>query len=141
MGQEITWVKRMARAFFDTNILVYLIAGEAQKTERAEELLAEGGVVSVQVLDEFVAVATRKFGAPWNQIRQTLTVLRSILEVCPLTIETHERALDLAERDGWHIYDALIVAAAQMAEADILYTEDLQSGRRVDSKLRIINPF
>jgi len=131
----------MARAFFDTNILVYLIAGEAQKTERAEELLAEGGVVSVQVLDEFVAVATRKLGAPWNRIRQTLTVLRSILEVCPLTIETHERALDLAERDGWHIYDALIVAAAQMAEADILYTEDLQSGRRVDRKLRIINPF
>ena len=141
MGQEITWVKRMARAFFDTNILVYLIASDVQKADRAEALLAEGGVVSVQVLDEFVAVAIRKFGAPWNQIRQTLAVLRSILEVCPLTIETHERALDLAERDGWHIYDALIVAAAQMAEADILYTEDLQSGRRVDRKLRIINPF
>jgi predicted nucleic acid-binding protein len=141
MGQEISWVERMPRAFFDTNVLIYLIAGDAQKTERAEELLAEGGVVSVQVLDEFVAVAIRKFGAPWNQIRQTLAVLRSILEVCPLTIETHERAMDLAERDGWHIYDALIVAAAQMADADILYTEDLQSGRRVDRKLQIRNPF
>ena len=131
----------MQRAFFDTNVLIYLITDDAQKAERAEELISEGGVVSVQVLDEFVAVAIRKFGKPWNQIRHTLTVLRSILEVCPLTIETHERALDLAERDGWHIYDALVVAAAQMAEADILYTEDLQPGRRVDRKLRIINPF
>jgi predicted nucleic acid-binding protein len=131
----------MQRAFFDTNVLIYLITDDAQKAERAEELISEGGAVSVQVLDEFVAVAIRKFGKPWNQIRHTLTVLRSILEVCPLTIETHERALDLAERDGWHIYDALVIAAAQLAEADILYTEDLQSGRRVDRKLRIINPF
>lgn len=131
----------MQRAFFDTNVLIYLITDDAQKAERAEELISEGGVVSVQVLDEFVAVAIRKFGKPWNQVRHTLTVLRSILEVCPLTIETHERALDLAERDGWHIYDALVIAAAQIAEADILYTEDLQSGRRVDRKLRIINPF
>lgn len=131
----------MQRAFFDTNVLIYLITDDAQKAERAEELISEGGVVSVQVLDEFVAVAIRKFGKPWNQVRHTLTVLRSILEVCPLTIATHERALDLAERDGWHIYDALVIAAAQIAEADILYTEDLQSGRRVDRKLRIINPF
>ena len=131
----------MQRAFFDTNVLVYLITDDVQKAERAEELISEGGVVSVQILDEFAAVALRKFGKPWNQIRHTLTVLRSILEVCPLTIETHERALNLAERDGWHIYDALVIAAAQLAEADILYTEDLQSGRRVDRKLRIVNPF
>ena len=131
----------MHRAFFDTNVLLYLITNDARKAERAEELISEGGVVSVQILDEFVAVAIRKFGRPWNQIRHTLTVLRSFLEVCPLTIETHERALDLAERNGWHIYDALVVAAAQLAEADILYTEDLQSGRRVDRRLRIINPF
>ncbi len=131
----------MQRAFFDTNVLVYLITDDAQKAERAEELISKGGIVSVQILDEFATVAFRKFGKPWNQIRHTLAVLRSILEVCPLTIETHERALDLAERDGWHIYDALVIAAAQMAEADILYTEDLQSGRRVDRKLRIVNPF
>lgn len=131
----------MPRAFFDTNVLVYLITDDSQKAARAEELISEGGVVSVQILDEFAAVAIRKFGKPWSQIRHTLTVLKSILEVCPLTIETHERALDLAERDGWHIYDALVVAAAQMAEADILYTEDFQSGRRVDRKLRIVNPF
>ena len=51
-----------AEVFLDTNVLLYLLSGDADKADRAEELIADGGVISVQVLNEFASVASRKFG-------------------------------------------------------------------------------
>jgi len=50
---------KAANAFFDTNLLLYLLSEEPAKSEKAEDLIAHGGVISVQVLNEFVSVATR----------------------------------------------------------------------------------
>ncbi len=47
--------------FFDTNVLVYIASADPLRSARAGALLREGGVVSVQVLNELVSVLRRKF--------------------------------------------------------------------------------
>ena len=130
----------VADAFFDTNVLLYLISEDAAKAERAEALLAEGGTVSVQVLNEFAAVAQRKRAMSFGEIRDLLATVRAVCAVAPLDLETHDRGLDLAERYRFSIYDGLILAAALHAGCRVLYTEDLQDGQRIDG-LTIRNPF
>jgi predicted nucleic acid-binding protein len=126
--------------FFDSNVLVYLTDTEPGKAGRTEDLLAEGGVVSVQVLNEFANVALRKVRLSWTETRDFLDIFRATLAVVPLTLETHERGLDLAERYQLSVYDAMIVAAAQMAGCTVLYSEDMHDGLVID-RLTIRNPF
>jgi predicted nucleic acid-binding protein len=129
-----------AKVFFDTNVLLYLLSADPAKADRAEELLARGGVVSVQVLNEFTAGASRKIAMSYGEIRDALAPIRTICSVAPLTIEMHDRALEITERYGFSIYDATIVAAALSAGCDTLYSEDLQDGQVIE-KLTIRNPF
>ncbi len=129
------------RVFFDTNVLLYLLSEEPEKANRAEELLEAGGVISVQILNEFTNVARRKLAMDWREIRDILGTLRRLCEVVPLTLDTHDRALDLAERFRFSIYDALIVSAALIAGSETLYTEDLQDGLRLEGQLVVVNPF
>ena len=118
-----------------------MLSEDTTKADRAEELVANGGVISVQVLDEFAAVASRKLGMSWSEIRDVLTPIRTICEVEPLTIETHDRGIEIAERYGLSFYDAMILASALSAGCKILYSEDLQDGQVIDRQLRIRNPF
>jgi predicted nucleic acid-binding protein len=131
----------VAEAFFDTNVVLYLLAADAGKADRAEELIARGGLISVQVLNEVVAVARRKLGMTWREVREITTQVRAVCAVAPLTVKTHERGVQLAERLGVSIYDAMIVASAALSGCSILYTEDLQDGQIVDGHLTIRNPF
>lgn len=130
-----------AEAFFDTNVLLYLLSADAAKADRAEELLAGGGTISVQVLNEFAAVASRKLRMPWPDINEVLTQVRAVCEVQALTVQTHEQALKLAERYGLSLYDALIVSAALLAGCKTLWSEDMQDGQVINRKLTIRNPF
>jgi predicted nucleic acid-binding protein len=127
--------------FFDTNVVLYLLSADPAKADRAEELLAIGGTISVQVLNEFVAVASRKLSMSWIEIREVLAQVRAVCVVEPVTIETHERALRLAERYGISIYDALIVSAALLANCKTLHSEDMQDGQVIERQLTIRNPF
>lgn len=127
--------------FFDTNVLLYLLSADPAKADRAEELLAMGGTISVQVLNEFVAVASRKLRMPWIEIREVLAQVRAVCAVEPVTIETHERALRLAERYGLSIFDALVVSAALLANCKTLHSEDMQDGQVIERQLTIRNPF
>jgi predicted nucleic acid-binding protein len=129
------------RAFFDTTILIYSISSEEPRAAVAEKLLAEGGWISVQVLNEFVAVARRKLNMSWETTREALLAIRALCESpTTLSIETHEAALEIAARYGYSIYDALILAAALEADCDTLYTEDMQNDQVIGS-LTIRNPF
>ena len=128
-----------ADCFFDTNVLLNLLSKDAAKADRAEALLATGGIVSVQVLNEFASVA-RKLAMTIAEIREILSTMRAVCLVRSLDIETHELGLEMAERYGFSIYDGLIVAAAVSAGCAILYTEDLQQGQVID-QLTIQNPF
>ena len=107
----------MGRAdpFLDTNVLLYLLSGDPAKADRAEELLAGGGTVSAQVLNEFVAVARRKLAMPWPEVREVLATVRAVCAVEPVSEATHELGVAVAERYGFSIYDGLIVAAARLA--------------------------
>lgn len=127
--------------FFDTNVVLYLLSADTAKADRAEELLALGGTISVQVLNEFVAVAARKLRLSSAEIREVLTQVRAVCAVEPLTIETHERALQVTERYGLSIDDALIVSAALLAGCKTLHSEDMQHGQVIERQLTIRNPF
>lgn len=128
------------RPFFDTNVLLYLLSDDAEKADHAEGLTAEGGVISVQVLNEFAAVASRKLGLDWAEIDEILATLRLVFTVLSLTVELHENALRIAARYGYAIYDSLIIAAALEAGCSVLLSEDLHSGQRIEG-LHIQNPF
>ena len=128
-------------AFFDTNVVLYLLSGDAAKADLAEGLLATGGVISVQVLNEFSAVASRKLHMAWPEIRDVLAQVRAVCTVEPMSVDTHDRGTQLAERYGLSTYDALIIAAALLAGCTALYSEDMQDGQVIEQRLVIRNPF
>jgi predicted nucleic acid-binding protein len=101
----------------------------------------EGGVVSVQVLNELVSVARGKLGMSWNEVRAARD---KILVFCPspvsLTEELHRSAVELSARYGYRIYDSLVLTAAMQAGCTTVYSEDMQHGQVVDG-VRIVNPF
>jgi len=129
------------RRFFDTNILVYAFAANDPRSARAEVLIAEGGVISVQVLSEFTNVTRRKLEWDWKQVEASLSVIRELLGVArPLTADLHAKAVALARDFKLSFYDALIVAAAMDADCDLLCSEDLQHGQRFGA-VTVENPF
>lgn len=133
-------MRRVAGDFIDTNVLVYLASADPGKAARAEEIVAHGGTISVQVLNELANVARRKMRLSWTETSELLSTLRRLVAVVPVTIETHDRGLHLAERFGLSIYDAMIVAAAAIAGCNVLWTEDLQHGAILEG-IRVSNPF
>ena len=127
-------------ASFDTNIVIYAFTA-GPKQAAARNVLAGGGVISAQVLNEFVNVMRKKRGAAWSDIDDALRViLTHFPDVIPITKEINAAALALARDHSFAFYDALIVAAASEAGCDTLYSEDMQHGRSIGS-LAIVNPF
>ncbi len=127
-------------SFIDTDVLIYA-HGSGAKSEMARQVVLAGGVISVQVLNEFAAVLRRKFCLEWDVIGDALADVRTALgPVHPLDVEIHSNAVSLARSHGFRFYDALIVASALAAGCETLLTEDLQAGQRVDG-LTIVNPF
>ena len=128
-------------SFFDTSIVLYLLSADARKADRVEALLGAGGAISVQVLNEFATVARRKAALSWPEVREALGAVRATCVTHPVTEETHDRGLDIAERYGFSVYDSMIVAAAQGAGCRILFSEDLQHRQVIDGTLTVRNPF
>lgn len=131
----------MAEQFFDTNVVLYLLSGDTRKADRAEIALAAGGILSVQVLNEFAAVATRKIGMSIDEVREVLATVRAVCQVVSITEATHDKGIEIADRYRLSIYDAMIIAAALIAECKILLSEDMQDGQIIDGCLKIRNPF
>jgi predicted nucleic acid-binding protein len=127
--------------FFDTTILIYAVSDSDPRAAVAENLLATGGHINVQVLNEFAAVARRKLAMSWDEIAEALTAIRALCEApAPLTVAIHEHALELAALHHYHIYDALLLAAAIDAGCAMLYSEDMQDGHTI-GPVTIRNPF
>ncbi len=127
--------------FFDTNVLLYLFAGDDPRQEIAKRITADGGGISVQSLNEFVNVSRYKLKLDWSVIEGRLRRIYFIFEqIVPVTEETHRRAFALAARYGYHIYDSNILAAALLAGSTTLYSEDMQDGQKIEG-LTIRNPF
>jgi predicted nucleic acid-binding protein len=130
----------LSPSFFDSNVVLYLLSGDAAKADRAEALLEAGGVISVQVLNEVASVCRRKLKMPWAEIDALLLAVKTACEIVPLTVASHEKAVEVAKRFQLPIYDAHIVATALLCGAEVLFTEDMQSGLRIDG-LTLQNPF
>jgi predicted nucleic acid-binding protein len=131
----------MADPFLDTNVLIYAFTSDPRAAV-AQALLDRGGVISVQVLNEFANVARRKLGMEWRERREALAAVRVLCRtIVPLDLAIHDAALRLAERYGATIFDSLVVAAALRTECDTLLSEDMQAGMVFDGGLRVVNPF
>jgi len=127
--------------FFDTNVLIYAFAAGDRRSARAEALLAEGGVIGVQVLNEFTNVVRRKLRWDWPQVDAALSVIAELLEPArPLTADIHSHAGKLARSSALSFYDALVVAAAADAGCRVLLSEDMQHRRKFGG-VTIQNPF
>lgn len=134
--------------FLDTNVFVYKFdTREPEKTRRASDLIrsavaSKRGVVSYQVVQEFFNVALTRFDKPFSRGEAEDYLSFTFKPI--LTVHSSPRlfleALHIQAQHRFSWYDALIVAAAQQANCSILYTEDMQHGRRI-GELRIENPF
>lgn len=131
----------MPGSFFDTNVLIYIASGDSVKADQAEAIIGNGGAISVQVVNELANVARRKMRMSWQDTHSLLSLLRGLLTVHPVTIETHETGFALAERYKLSIFDAMIAASALHADCDTLWSEDMQHGMALDDRLRVVNPF
>ena len=131
----------MPGSFLDSSIVLYLASEDLLKADRAQELVAEGGTISVQVLNEIANISRRKMGLSWAETRNFLLMIGGLLKVEPLTIEIHDVGISLAERYQLSVYDSMIVSAALSAECDALLSEDLQDGLLINGRLRVLNPF
>jgi predicted nucleic acid-binding protein len=132
---------RRAPPFLDSNVPLYLLSSDSRKADVAARLVADGGMASVQVLNKMAAVLLGKWRVEWPIVRELLAAVRATCGIGVATLAVHERALDLAQRDGLGIHDSTIVATALEAGCPILFSEDLQHGRVFDRRLRIVDLF
>jgi predicted nucleic acid-binding protein len=136
------------RFFLDTNLFIYTFdRRDPEKQDRAQELVSEAltsrrGVISFQVVQEFLNVATQKFANPLSESDALVyldRVLGPLCEVLP-TLDLYRNAIGIAARWKYSFYDSVIVAAALQSECETLYSEDFQHGQRIEG-LNVVNPF
>jgi predicted nucleic acid-binding protein len=134
--------------FIDTNIFVYTFDDTAKdKQKKARQIVHHAldtgaGIISYQVVQEFLSVASRKFVRPLTpaDCRQYLDqVLLPLCEIFP-SADFYRNALMVKEKTGYSYYDSLIVQAAIDGECRKLYSEDLQPGPTRLGPV-IVNPF
>ena len=134
--------------FIDTNIFIYSFNTEVQKKCIVSRKLISDvhenstGVISYQVIQEFLNAATRKFENPmsYKDSQRFLTiVLEPLCEVFS-SLELYHRALEIMDQWWYSFYDSLIIASAVQADCALLYTEDMQHGQKI-MNLTINNPF
>jgi predicted nucleic acid-binding protein len=131
----------MPGSFFDTNVLVYAALENERKAGRAQQLVAEGGTISVQILNEAANVARRKLRLSWPDTHAFLETIKAVLNVRPITLQVHEAGMLLAQKSQLAIYDAVIVASALDANCDTLWSEDMHDGMVFENRLKVIDPF
>lgn len=133
--------KAEAADFLDSNVLIYACTTDVRAVA-AQALLQQGCAISVQGLNEFANLARCKLGMSWGEIHDALAAIRTLCPmILPLSIDTHTAALRIAERYGFTIYDALILASALEAGSDRLWSEEMQHGMVVEQRLQIADPF
>ena len=130
----------MAGRFLDSNVILYLL-DDGPKRDVAETILAEGGTVSVQVLNEVLVNCRRKAGMDWDEAGAFLADIRRIVRVVDLTVEMHDVGRALGARYKVQVYDAMILAAALVTGCDECLSEDMHDGLVIEGALQVRNPF
>jgi predicted nucleic acid-binding protein len=133
-----------AKAFFDTNILIYLYSvDEPEKQQRALQTIetTENRWISTQVLSEMCNTLSTKFKLNYSDIANVLTEIQATFQIVTVKSDTIEQALNLADIYRYSYYDCLIIAAALEHSCQFLYSEDMQHQQIIDQHLTILNPF
>jgi predicted nucleic acid-binding protein len=134
--------------FIDTNVFIYSFdIDQSSKQERSIELIQVGlstglGIISTQVIQEFLNVATRKFAIPMK-LEDSKAYLRLVMNpLCQVypDLALFEACLDIQSETGYSFFDSLILAAAIRGGCDFLFTEDMQDGQEIYS-VTIKNPY
>jgi predicted nucleic acid-binding protein len=130
------------RPFLDSNVVLYSVVQGDPRSETAASILAAGAWISMQVLAEVIALARRKLAMPWPDIDRLITHLHT---VCPDPVQVgpaiFRDARRIAERYGYRIFDAQVLAAAISINATLLFSEHMQHGQVIDGRLTIRSPF
>jgi predicted nucleic acid-binding protein len=146
-----------ARSFFDTNTLVYILAGkdasngmpltpnEIEANRKGDITLrllqSDQIVLGVQVFNELCNVALRR-KLNWLKTREMLASLQTLsMDIVPLTLDVHRRGIRLHEKYKIQFYDALMLAAALEGGCATFYSEDLQHSQIIEKVMKIKNPF
>ncbi|XHX78940.1 MAG: PIN domain-containing protein [Stenomitos frigidus ULC029] len=136
--------------FLDSNVWLYRLLDdqslEAQEPERKRTIAstltaAQDIITSTQVINEVCANALRKAAFTEAQIQTLIASFQSCCLVVTPNIKTLTTASRLRSRYHFSFWDGLIVASALSANADILYSEDMQDGLVGEQQLTIVNPF
>jgi len=133
--------------FIDTNILVYANdRTEKVKQERAKQILFNGIAnediaFSTQVLSEFYVTVTKKIKVklPANTAKKEILLLKAI-EIVEIDFNLIIQAINISDKNQLTYWDSLIIAAAQKARCNIVYSEDLNPAQKIDS-VTVKNPF
>jgi len=136
-----------AKYFIDTNVFVYCYdEGQPAKKERALALLSDAlqngnGMISWQVIQEFLNVATRKFAVPMKVEDATVYLQKVLSPLCHIfpNFEIYQKSLEIMKK-RYSFYDSLILAAALQGGCSVIYTEDMKHGQEIGA-MRIVNPF
>ncbi len=126
--------------FLDTNVVLYLL-DDSEKSDIAEKILCDGGVISVQVLNEALVNCIKKAKMSFTEAGEFLTAVQDLCHVVSLTPEVHDIGRALADRYQLSVYDSMIVSAALLSGCRELLSEDMQDGMEIEGSLRIVNPF
>ena len=128
-------------AFADTNVVVYAFAKDEAKIAIAEGILEKQPIISVQVISEFLNVCRTKLGMDVATRHKLAAELIAGCDVVSLDSRVVEKAMEIEAQAQISYWDALIVGAALLSGCDILYTEDLETGRTFEGQLAVVNPF
>ncbi|KKO70789.1 PIN domain-containing protein [Kerstersia gyiorum] len=129
------------KSFLDSNVVLYVVSGDASKADRAKALSKTSPLISAQVLNEVTHVCVRKLKMSWDEIRQFLELVRSFCKVVPLTEEMHDRVRWIAEHHQLSFYDSCTVTAAAGSNCLTLYSKNMNHGQTFVGSVTIRNPF
>lgn len=127
--------------FLDTNIVLYALSSEIGKRVIAANLLAQKPIISTQVINECSHVLRRKQKYSPEEVNRELSAVVKAVILVDVGINEIRSAWSIASRYEFSHFDSLIIATALAANCSVLYSEDLQHGHVIDSRLTICNPF
>ncbi|PKO05019.1 MAG: VapC toxin family PIN domain ribonuclease [Chloroflexi bacterium HGW-Chloroflexi-3] len=134
--------------FIDTNIFVYCFdESNTEKKVRSLTIIGEAlqsgkGIISWQVVQEFLNVSTKKFVSPLKAVDAKSYLQKVLFPLCAVfpNLNIYQNTIEIQEKTGYSFYDSMIVASALSQDCSILFSEDLHNGMKIED-LQVINPF
>lgn len=139
-----------SKIFIDSNIWIYAFLESEKERAKQQHILSllenipsvSTVFVSVQVINEFHWILSRKYGIDDVTIKAKVTKgIAAVANIASLDFKVYQDAYRIRGKYNVSFWDSLIVASALNNSCTILYSEDMQHGLMIDSKLKVINPF